>query len=187
MHFNSLQRRWCVLALLYLSCYSSRYCHRRTRLNVCVCVCVFIKLHITAHSDPIFLVILCYSHWFLQVLRIVYDGFVSLVTTGWGGSPTVLGSLDTHYVGHSRKRVKSGWALETCSRILQNTSWSPVVRPTCPSLTKYCLTRPVMLMAPDPRPTLEQSSASFFQFYPATVLRWRKPFEHIIPRIHYLV
>ena len=30
--------------------------------NVCVCVCVFIKLHITAQSGPVILVILCHSH-----------------------------------------------------------------------------------------------------------------------------
>ena len=29
---------------------------------VCVCVCVFIKLHITAQSGPVILVILCHSH-----------------------------------------------------------------------------------------------------------------------------
>ena len=28
---------------------------------VCVCVCVFIKLHITAQSGPVILVILCHS------------------------------------------------------------------------------------------------------------------------------
>ena len=36
------------------------------RVNVCVdvwmCVCVFIKLHITAQSGPVILVILCHSH-----------------------------------------------------------------------------------------------------------------------------
>ena len=30
--------------------------------GVCVCVCVFIKLHITAQSGPVILVILCHSH-----------------------------------------------------------------------------------------------------------------------------
>ena len=30
--------------------------------SVCVCVCVFIKLHITAQSGPVILVILCHSH-----------------------------------------------------------------------------------------------------------------------------
>ena len=29
---------------------------------VCVCVCVFIKLHITAQSGPVILVILCHSY-----------------------------------------------------------------------------------------------------------------------------
>ena len=29
---------------------------------VCMCVCVFIKLHITAQSGPVILVILCHSH-----------------------------------------------------------------------------------------------------------------------------
>ena len=29
---------------------------------VCACVCVFIKLHITAQSGPVILVILCHSH-----------------------------------------------------------------------------------------------------------------------------
>ena len=29
---------------------------------VCVCVCVFIKLHITAQSGPVILIILCHSH-----------------------------------------------------------------------------------------------------------------------------
>ena len=44
--------------------------HRRTMLKVCVwlrvltrvCVCVFIKLHITAQSGPVILVILYHSH-----------------------------------------------------------------------------------------------------------------------------
>ena len=31
-------------------------------LSVCVSVCVFIKLHITAQSGPVILVILCHSH-----------------------------------------------------------------------------------------------------------------------------
>ena len=30
--------------------------------NVCVCVCVFIKLHITAQSGLVILVIICHSH-----------------------------------------------------------------------------------------------------------------------------
>ena len=30
--------------------------------RVCVCVCVFIKLHITAQSGLVILVILCHSH-----------------------------------------------------------------------------------------------------------------------------
>ena len=29
---------------------------------ICMCVCVFIKLHITAQSGPVILVILCHSH-----------------------------------------------------------------------------------------------------------------------------
>ena len=29
---------------------------------VCVCVCVFIKLHVTAQSGPVILVILCHSN-----------------------------------------------------------------------------------------------------------------------------
>ena len=33
---------------------------------VCVCVCVFIKLHITAQSGPVILVVLCHSHWSSQ-------------------------------------------------------------------------------------------------------------------------
>ena len=35
-------------------------------VSVCVCVCVFIKLHITAQSGPVVLVILCHSHWSSQ-------------------------------------------------------------------------------------------------------------------------
>ena len=31
-------------------------------VRACVCVCVFIKLHITAQSGPVILVILCHSH-----------------------------------------------------------------------------------------------------------------------------
>ena len=31
-------------------------------LALCVCVCVFIKLHITAQSGPVILVILCHLH-----------------------------------------------------------------------------------------------------------------------------
>ena len=38
----------------------------RARACVCVCVCVFIKLHITAQSGPVILVILCHSHWSSQ-------------------------------------------------------------------------------------------------------------------------
>ena len=34
--------------------------------GVCVCVCVFIKLHITAQSGPVVLVIICHSHWSSQ-------------------------------------------------------------------------------------------------------------------------
>ena len=30
--------------------------------RVAVCLCVFIKLHITAQSGPVILVILCHSH-----------------------------------------------------------------------------------------------------------------------------
>ena len=33
---------------------------------VCVCVYVLIKLHITAQSGPVILVILCHSHWSRQ-------------------------------------------------------------------------------------------------------------------------
>ena len=33
---------------------------------VCVCLCIFIKFHITAHSVPVILVIICYSHWSSQ-------------------------------------------------------------------------------------------------------------------------
>ena len=33
---------------------------------MCVCVCVFIKLHITAQSGPVILVILCHSRWSSQ-------------------------------------------------------------------------------------------------------------------------
>ena len=35
---------------------------RDSTLIMCVCVCVFIKLHITAQSGPVILVILCHSH-----------------------------------------------------------------------------------------------------------------------------
>ena len=36
----------------------------RPRSRMCVCVCIlFIKLHITAQSGPVILVILCHSHW----------------------------------------------------------------------------------------------------------------------------
>ena len=31
-------------------------------MYMCVCVCVFTKLHITAQSGPVILVILCHSH-----------------------------------------------------------------------------------------------------------------------------
>ena len=37
---------------------------------LCVCVCVFIKLHITAQSGPVILVILCHSHVCVCVLHI---------------------------------------------------------------------------------------------------------------------
>ena len=33
-----------------------------TKTSVCVCVCVFMKLHITAQTGPVILVILCHSH-----------------------------------------------------------------------------------------------------------------------------
>ena len=39
---------------------------KTSKCVVCICVCVrvsvFIKLHITAQSDPVILVILCHSH-----------------------------------------------------------------------------------------------------------------------------
>ena len=35
---------------------------KRVCVCVCVCACVFIKLHITAQSGPVILVILCHSH-----------------------------------------------------------------------------------------------------------------------------
>ena len=34
----------------------------RDNMCVCVCACVFIKLHITAQSGPVILVILSHSH-----------------------------------------------------------------------------------------------------------------------------
>ena len=38
-----------------------------TIMCVCVCgVCVFIKLHITAQSGPVILVIICHTHWSSQ-------------------------------------------------------------------------------------------------------------------------
>ena len=33
---------------------------------LCLCLCVFIKLHITAQSGPVILVILCHLHWSSQ-------------------------------------------------------------------------------------------------------------------------
>ena len=33
---------------------------------MCVCVYIFIKLHITAQSGPVLLVIPCHSHWSSQ-------------------------------------------------------------------------------------------------------------------------
>ena len=43
------------LQVLYGVCKAAEMC-------VCVCVCVFIKLHITAQSSLVILVILCHSH-----------------------------------------------------------------------------------------------------------------------------
>ena len=52
-----------VPSFLYLvsvhTVYSKCVC---TCVCVCVCVCVFIKLHITAQSGLVILVILCHSH-----------------------------------------------------------------------------------------------------------------------------
>ena len=45
-------------------------------LIICVCVCVFMKLHITAQSGPVILVILCHSRW-------------SCSTIGEGGDTTI--------------------------------------------------------------------------------------------------
>ena len=42
----------CTISIVFIFC-----C-----VCVCVCVCVFIKLHITAQSGPVILVILCRSH-----------------------------------------------------------------------------------------------------------------------------
>ena len=47
---------------LYYRCYLARSSKDLVCVCVCVCVFVFIKLHITAQSDPVILVILCYSH-----------------------------------------------------------------------------------------------------------------------------
>ena len=44
-----------------------QYIFRRKHVDVFkACVCVFIKLHITAQSGPVILVILCHSHWSSQ-------------------------------------------------------------------------------------------------------------------------
>ena len=52
-----------VLSTLYSTLVSGKDKSERTGLRrVSVCVCVFIKLHITAQSGLVILVILCHSH-----------------------------------------------------------------------------------------------------------------------------
>ena len=52
--------------------------------DVCVCVCVFIKLHITAQSSLVILVILCHSHWSSQggINNTCYENLWSNATKG---------------------------------------------------------------------------------------------------------
>ena len=56
---------------------------------VCVCVCVFIKLHITAQSGPVILVILCHSHWSSQggINDTCYENLWSVCVTIASPSP----------------------------------------------------------------------------------------------------
>ena len=42
---------------------------KASRVCVCVCVCVFIKLHITAQSGLVILVILCHSQQYVREIR----------------------------------------------------------------------------------------------------------------------
>ena len=61
-------RRACCVARASIPCtvlYGTRISTKHYAVLcvcVCVCVCVFIKLHITAQSGPVILVILRYSH-----------------------------------------------------------------------------------------------------------------------------
>ena len=48
-----------------------------------MCVCVFSKLHTTAQSDPVILVMLCYSHWFSQGCVCVYVCVPARVFCHW--------------------------------------------------------------------------------------------------------
>ena len=57
------------------------------RQSVCVCVCVLIKLHITAQSGPVMLVIICNWHWSSQggvwyLLHTSYENLWSDATKG---------------------------------------------------------------------------------------------------------
>ena len=47
------------------SSYGRMWCSVTMKLYI-MCVCVFIKLHITAQSGPVILVIICHSHWSSQ-------------------------------------------------------------------------------------------------------------------------
>ena len=54
----------CVCIIYLIACDRAiRPCHSNHAKDAsCVCVCVFIKLHITAQSGLVILVILCHSH-----------------------------------------------------------------------------------------------------------------------------
>ena len=81
----------------------------------------------------------------------------------WGGFRPLyrgrfLRSLATRYVGRSIKRLKSGRALQTMLTDTPKYLVGRLCETDCASLTKYCLTWPVMWMAPEPRHTPERTS-----------------------------
>ena len=62
MYKRDAQDRNLIVCLCLCLCLCLCVCVCVCRVCVCVCVCVFIKLHITAQSGLVSLVILCHSH-----------------------------------------------------------------------------------------------------------------------------
>ena len=57
-----------VCVCMYVCMYACMY----VCMHVCMYVCIFIKLHITAQSGLVILIILCHSRWFSQGVCMLY-------------------------------------------------------------------------------------------------------------------